>query len=86
MIVASHLEQVVVAMQVKMTLLSQRLRAITTADHSLGPAQAGQGLVEYSVIVALIVLAAIAAVTVFGQGITATFQKILGHVQGIPGL
>lgn len=83
---ASRLDQLAVGMQVEVMLLSQRLRARVVAYYSLGSAETGQGLVEYSVIVALIVLAAIAAVTVFGQGITATFQKILGHVQAIPGL
>lgn len=82
----ARLEQLMMAMYVETTLLSQRWRAKAGADGTLGSAQSGQGLVEYSVIVALIVLAAIGAVTVFGQGIAATFQRILGHVQAIPGL
>jgi Flp pilus assembly pilin Flp len=84
--VGSPLEKLAVRALVEASLLSQRLQAWTGTGRSLGSAQAGQGLVEYSVIVALIVLAAIGAVTVFGQGITATFQKIIGHVQAIPGL
>ena len=82
----SQLEKAAVALQVEVMLLSRRLPRRTDAIRSPGAAQRGQGLVEYTVIVALIVLASIAAVTQFSQGIATTFQKILGHVTAIPGL
>lgn len=49
----------------------------------LGRGDVGQSTVEYAVVAALIVIAGMAAVQLFGQGITTVFQNIVRRVQGI---
>ena len=45
--------------------------------------EGGQSTVEYAVLAAVIVLTAMGAVQLFGQGITNVFQHILQRVQSI---
>lgn len=49
----------------------------------LARGEAGQSTVEYAVLAALIVIAAMGAIQLFGQGVTTVFQNIVRRVQGI---
>jgi len=46
---------------------------------------AGQSMVEYAIVAALIAVIAMAAVQALGGGIAQVFQNILGKIQGIGG-
>jgi Flp pilus assembly pilin Flp len=48
-----------------------------------GAAEAGQSMVEYSIIVALIAVAAMVAVQALGGGIAQVFTNILTRISGI---
>lgn len=43
----------------------------------------GQGLVEYGLVVAVIAVAALGAVQLFGGGIAALFTRLLTHFAGL---
>ena len=45
--------------------------------------QAGQGMVEYGLLVALIAVAALAGIQTLGGGIGALFARLLTHFQGL---
>jgi Flp pilus assembly pilin Flp len=45
--------------------------------------QAGQSMVEYAIVAALIAIVAMAAVQALGGGIAQVFQNILSRIQGI---
>ena len=45
--------------------------------------EAGQSMVEYAIIAALIAVIAMAAIQALGGGIAEVFQRILAHIQGI---
>jgi Flp pilus assembly pilin Flp len=45
--------------------------------------QAGQSMVEYAIVVALIAIIAMAGVQAFGQGIQQVFQHLLSKIQSI---
>lgn len=45
--------------------------------------QRGQGMVEYAVIVAVVVLVAMAALQYFGQGVTTVFQHVVARITSI---
>ena len=49
----------------------------------LGGATAGQSMVEYAIVAALIAVVAMAAVQALGGGIAGVFQNILGQIQGL---
>lgn len=51
----------------------------------LAAGQAGQSMVEYAIVAALIAVVAMAAVQALGGGIAQVFQNILGKIQGIGG-
>ncbi len=44
---------------------------------------AAQGMVEYGLLVALIAVAALGAIQTLGGGITAFFERLLVHFQGL---
>ena len=46
-------------------------------------AEAGQTMVEYAIVAALIAVVAMAAVQALGGGITAVFDKIVSAITGI---
>ncbi len=45
--------------------------------------QAGQSMVEYAIVVALIAIIAMAGVQAFGQGVQQVFQHLLSKIQSI---
>jgi Flp pilus assembly pilin Flp len=45
--------------------------------------EAGQSMVEYAIVVALIAIIAMAGVQAFGQGIQQVFQHLLSKIQSI---
>jgi len=51
----------------------------------LAAGEAGQSMVEYAIVAALIAVVAMAAVQALGGGIAQVFQNILGKIQGIGG-
>lgn len=48
-----------------------------------GSAEAGQSTVEYAIIAAVIVVAAIAAMNAFGGGVTQVFARLVARLQGL---
>jgi len=50
---------------------------------SAAAAEAGQTMVEYAIVAALIAVVAMAAVQALGGGITAVFDKIVSAITGI---
>ena len=51
----------------------------------LGGGQAGQSMVEYAIVAALIAVVAMAAVQAMGIGIAGVFQNILAKITGLGG-
>lgn len=45
--------------------------------------EAGQSMVEYAIVVALVALIAMAGVQAFGQGVQQVFQQLLSKIQSI---
>lgn len=45
--------------------------------------QHGQGMVEYAVIAALVVIVAMGAMQYFGQGVTTVFQHLVARITSI---
>ena len=64
-------------------LLSVAVADLGREGRRLARGEAGQSTVEYAVLAALIVIAAMGAIQIFGQGITTVFQNIVRRVQGI---
>jgi Flp pilus assembly pilin Flp len=58
---------------------------LQTLGRRLGAGQAGQSMVEYAIVAALIAVVAMAAVQALGGGIAQVFQNILSRIQGIGG-
>ncbi len=48
-----------------------------------GLAEAGQTMVEYAIVAALIAVAAMGAVQALGGGVTAVFEKIVSSIAGV---
>lgn len=48
-----------------------------------GRRQRGQGMVEYAVLVALIVIVAMGAIQYFGQGVTTVFKNVVARITSI---
>lgn len=70
----------------RLAALSVRLvLGLQTLGRRLGAGQAGQSMVEYAIVAALIAVVAMAAVQALGGGIAQVFQNILGRIQGIGG-
>lgn len=55
------------------------------AGRWLRSAQAGQSMVEYAIVAALIAIVAMAAVQALGGGIAQVFTNILNRISGIGG-
>ena len=45
--------------------------------------EAGQSMVEYAIVVALVAIIAMAGVQAFGQGVQQVFQQLLSKIQSI---
>lgn len=45
--------------------------------------EAGQSMVEYAIVVALVAIIAMVGIQAFGQGVTQVFQHLLSKIQGI---
>lgn len=56
-----------------------------TLEERRSTAQAGQSMVEYSIVAALIAVVAMAAVQALGGGIATVFGRILTSISGIGG-
>lgn len=70
----------------RLAALSVRLvLGLQTLGRRLGAGQAGQSMVEYAIVAALIAVVAMAAVQALGGGIAQVFQNILSRIQGIGG-
>jgi len=68
----------------RLAALSVRLvLGLQTLARRLGAGQAGQSMVEYAIVAALIAVVAMAAVQALGGGIAHVFQNILSKIQGI---
>jgi Flp pilus assembly pilin Flp len=61
------------------------LLRFATVSRRLGSAQAGQSMVEYAIVAALIAIVAMAAVQALGGGIAQVFTNILNRITGIGG-
>jgi len=64
-------------------LLRGLWRSSARAGYKLAADQAGQSMVEYAIVAALIAVVAMAAVQALGGGIAQVFQNILGNIQGL---
>ena len=53
------------------------------AHRALVAAETGQSMVEYAIVVAVVAIAALAAVQLFGGGVATVFQNLLAKVQGL---
>lgn len=51
----------------------------------LGADQAGQSMIEYAIMAALVAVVAMVAVEALGSGIASVFQNIVGKVSGLGG-
>ena len=67
----------VMVMYVRLLLIFQGL------GRRLAAGQAGQSMVEYAIVAALIAVVAMAAVQALGGGIAQVFQNILGKIEGL---
>ena len=54
-----------------------------TVGRRLGGGEAGQSMVEYAIVAALIAVVAMVAVQALGGGIATVFTNILNRIQGI---
>jgi Flp pilus assembly pilin Flp len=59
------------------------LLRIEEARLKLRRAEAGQSMVEYAIVVALVALIAMAGVQAFGNGVQQVFQQLLSKIQSI---
>jgi Flp pilus assembly pilin Flp len=59
------------------------LLRIGEARLKLRRAEAGQSMVEYAIVVALVALIAMAGVQAFGNGVQQVFQQLLSKIQSI---
>lgn len=59
------------------------LLRIDEARLKLRRAEAGQSMVEYAIVVALVALIAMAGVQAFGNGVQQVFQQLLSKIQSI---
>jgi Flp pilus assembly pilin Flp len=58
-------------------------RRLDPARALVAHGEAGQSMVEYAVIIALIAVVAMVAVQALGGGITTVFQNLLAKIQGL---
>ncbi len=56
---------------------------VETLEARLLGDEAGQSMVEYAIVVALIAVAALGAIQALGGGINQIFQNLLGTIQGL---
>lgn len=68
-----------------MFYLDAGLLRFAITGRRLGSAQAGQSMVEYAIVAALIAIVAMAAVQALGGGIAQVFTNILNRISGIGG-
>ena len=61
------------------------MRRIGGLSRYLAVRHAGQSMVEYAILAALIAIVAMAAVQALGGGISTVFQNILGRLSGLGG-
>ncbi|HEX2034565.1 MAG TPA: hypothetical protein VHS99_10305 [Chloroflexota bacterium] len=66
--------------------LQARGRLLRRTAAALTYSHAGQSMVEYTIIVALITLVVMLVVQLLGQTITDVFSTVLGRLQGLPGM
>ena len=64
-------------------VLRRARRIASPGWRRLAADEAGQSMVEYAIVAALIAVVAMAAVQALGGGVAQVFQNILGHIQGI---
>ncbi len=55
----------------------------TLAAQTYASLEKGQSMVEYAIVVAVVAIAALAAVQLFGTGVSTVFQNLLLKVQGL---
>lgn len=74
----------------KMRKIEERLLLLAVGimlwRHGLGrrvAGQAGQSMVEYAIVVALVAIIAMAGVQAFGQAVQQVFQQLLSKIQSI---
>lgn len=68
------------------SMLELSVRAMlwmSDARGRLRRAEAGQSMVEYAIVVALVALIAMAGVQAFGNGVQQVFQQLLSKIQSI---
>jgi Flp pilus assembly pilin Flp len=53
------------------------------ARRAYASAETGQSMVEYAIVVAVVAIAALAAVQLFGGGVATVFQNLLLKIQGL---
>lgn len=70
------IEEKVLKLSVSLMLWLQNARR-----RALG--EAGQSMVEYAIVVALVAIIAMAGVQAFGQGVQQVFQQLLSKIQSI---
>lgn len=80
--VGMRFERWVVALQLRQMDVLARLEE-RLAGRALGGAEDGQSTVEYAVVAAVIVVAAIAAMNTFGGGVGQVFARLVGRLQGV---
>lgn len=72
-------------LRVVMFCVSIVLLRFSAGARRLGSTQAGQSMVEYAIVAALIAIVAMAAVQALGGGIAQVFINILNSILGIGG-
>ncbi|MPZ13918.1 MAG: Flp family type IVb pilin [Chloroflexi bacterium] len=63
--------------------LNAALVRVTRLAHRVDFRHAGQSMVEYAIVAALVAIVAIVAVTALGEGVSNVFSNILGKITGI---
>ncbi len=78
----TRLERWAAALRLRQLELLTRLEENSSRRARAG-AEAGQSTVEYAIIAAVIVVAAIAAMHAFGGGVTQVFARLVARLQGL---
>lgn len=63
--------------------LGRARERVETLEARLLGDEAGQSMVEYAIVVAVIAVAALGAIQALGGGISQIFQNLLGKIQGL---
>lgn len=77
------METRIVAWYVRLTLALEALATWLLAPGRRLAGQRGQATVEYAVVALIVVVAAIASLQLFTNGVTAVFQKVVSRIQGL---